>query len=116
MFVPYVIDETHTANLIAYDFNFALKNYRKYCEFLTKHGDNYPCHQISSAEEYLKMALHILVDAVPLKAKMNQSANFWDASEAKYRAIKEDLEESLNADIKTNATEVKPEVQKQINA
>lgn len=72
-FVPYINDTKDMESLIAYDFSYALKNYRKYCEFLTKHGDSYPCDQISSAEECLKMALHILVDAVPLKAKMNQS-------------------------------------------
>ncbi|XP_061399998.1 SET and MYND domain-containing protein 4 [Musca vetustissima] len=96
MYVPYAIDTTHTEKLITYDYNFALKNYRKYCEFLTRYGHNYPCYQVNSAEEYLKMALHILVDAVPLKAKMNQSANFEVASEARYRAIKEDLERTPN--------------------
>lgn len=59
--------------LVVYDFDFALKNYPRYCQFLTEHASAYPCAQISAAEESLKMALHILVDAVPLKAKMNQS-------------------------------------------
>uniref|UniRef100_A0A1B0A221 MYND-type domain-containing protein n=1 Tax=Glossina pallidipes TaxID=7398 RepID=A0A1B0A221_GLOPL len=82
LFIPYVNEEKDMKSLIAYDFDFALKNYRKYCEFLTKHKDAYPCEQISSAEESLKMALHILVDAVPLKAKMNQSPQFFERSKS----------------------------------
>ncbi|XP_017475532.1 PREDICTED: SET and MYND domain-containing protein 4 [Rhagoletis zephyria] len=70
LFVPFVNDETDMKSLVKYDYDFALDNYRKYCEFLTQHANAYPCAQISSAEECLKMALHILVDAVPLKAKM----------------------------------------------
>lgn len=69
-FVPYANDETDNDSLIRYDYDFAMDNYRKYCEFLTKHANAYPCAQISAAEECLKMALHILLDAVPLKAKM----------------------------------------------
>lgn len=68
--VPYINDEKDTKNLVAFNYDFAMENYQKYCEFLTKYGDAYPCDQISSVEECLKMALHIMVDAVPLKAKM----------------------------------------------
>lgn len=92
--IPYIIDGTHTNSLINYDFDFALTNYRKYCEYLTKHGEKYPCHQISSAEESLKMALHILVDAVPLKAKMNPTggASLIDQMSDTH---KEDLQDSF---------------------
>ncbi|XP_017069459.1 SET and MYND domain-containing protein 4 [Drosophila eugracilis] len=68
--VPSVTDDTDMKSLGAYNYDFAVSNYRKYCEFLTQYGAAYPCEQISSAEECLKMALHIMVDAVPLKAKM----------------------------------------------
>lgn len=68
--VPEMIGTKDFNGLISYDFDYAIQNYRRYCEFLTKNGDNYPCNQISSAEECLKMALYIMVDAVPLKAKM----------------------------------------------
>ncbi|KMY93095.1 SET and MYND domain-containing protein 4 [Drosophila simulans] len=67
--VPSVTDDTEVA-LSSYNYDFAVSNYRKYCDFLTQYGDAYPCEQISSAEECLKMALHIMADAVPLKAKM----------------------------------------------
>jgi len=67
--VPSVTDDTELA-LSSYNYDFAVSNYRKYCDFLTQYGDDYPCEQISSAEECLKMALHIMADAVPLKAKM----------------------------------------------
>lgn len=68
--VPLVTDDPDMKLLGAYNYDFAVSNYRKYCDFLTQYGDAYPCKQISSAEECLKMALHIMVDAVPLKAKM----------------------------------------------
>lgn len=68
--VPLVNDDLDMKLLSAYNYDFALSNYRKYCDFLTENGGAYPCSQISSAEECLKMALHIMVDAVPLKAKM----------------------------------------------
>ncbi|EDV35788.1 uncharacterized protein Dana_GF12292 [Drosophila ananassae] len=68
--VPLVTDDPDLKLLGAYNYEFAVSNYRKYCDFLTQYGDAYPCKQISSAEECLKMALHIMVDAVPLKAKM----------------------------------------------
>ncbi|KAH8320899.1 hypothetical protein KR067_011895 [Drosophila pandora] len=68
--VPVVTDDPDMKLLGAYNYEFAVSNYRKYCDFLTQYGDAYPCKQISSAEECLKMALHIMVDAVPLKAKM----------------------------------------------
>ncbi|KAH8279079.1 hypothetical protein KR026_001328 [Drosophila bipectinata] len=68
--VPLVTDDPDMKSLGAYNYDFAVSNYRKYCDFLTQYGDAYPCKQISSAEECLKMALHIMVDAVPLKAKM----------------------------------------------
>ncbi|KAH8319838.1 hypothetical protein KR074_007364 [Drosophila pseudoananassae] len=68
--VPLVTDDPDLKLLGDYNYDFAVSNYRKYCDFLTQCGDAYPCKQISSAEECLKMALHIMVDAVPLKAKM----------------------------------------------
>jgi len=68
--VPLVNDDTDMKLLGASNYEFAIGNYQKYCDFLTEYGAAYPCAQISSAEECLKMALHIMVDAVPLKAKM----------------------------------------------
>lgn len=68
--VPILVGTRDFDSLITYDFDYALKNYRRYCEFLTSNGHDYPCKQISSTEECLKMAFYILVDAVPLKAKM----------------------------------------------
>lgn len=96
-------------SLIAYDFDFALKNYRKYCEFLTKHGEAYPCDQISSAEESLKMALHILVDAVPLKAKMNQSPQFFVRTKTDDLKQENENEDNLKTEMKQKQ-EVKTEV------
>ncbi|XP_037825003.1 SET and MYND domain-containing protein 4 [Lucilia sericata] len=109
LFVPYVNDEHHISSLIAYDFDFALKNYRKYCEFLTKYGEAYPCDQISSAEESLKMALHILVDAVPLKAKMNQSPQFLDRYKVEEAKQENENEDNLKTEMKQKQ-EVKTEV------
>lgn len=68
--VPLLVGTNDYDSLISYDFDYALKNYRRYCEVLTNNAQDYPCKQISSTEECLKMALYILVDAVPLKAKM----------------------------------------------
>lgn len=107
--IPYVMDEHHFNRLINYDFDFALKNYRKYCEYLNKYSDAYPCDQISKAEESLKMALHILVDAVPLKAKMNQSFQLHRSEEDKYDSEIDDISKTdlknnhqLEAELKTN--------------
>ncbi|EDW73803.1 uncharacterized protein Dwil_GK19653 [Drosophila willistoni] len=68
--VPSVNDDRDMKSLGAYNYDFAASNYRKYCDFLTQYAAAYPCEQISTAEECLKMALHIMMDAVPLKAKM----------------------------------------------
>lgn len=68
--VPEEIQSDDVHLLMAYDRQFALDNYQRYCDFLLKYSEHYPCAQISSAEESLKMALNILVDAVPLKAKV----------------------------------------------
>lgn len=111
LFVPYVNDEHHTSSLIAYDFDFALKNYWKYCEFLTKYGEAYPCDQISHAEESLKMALHILVDAVPLKAKMNQSPQFLDRQKTDEAKQENENEDNLKTETEMKQKqEVKTEV------
>ena len=113
LFVPYANDEEDMKSLIAYDFDFALKNYRKYCEFLTKHGDAYPCLQISHVEESLKMALHILVDAVPLKARMNQIPLFFDRSKMEEVKQETENESNLKTEIKQNqevTSDVKSEV------
>lgn len=67
--VPYVNNEVDMERLMNYDWEFALSKYRDYCEILNQYAHYYPCAQIGHAEESLKMALHILVDAVPLKAK-----------------------------------------------
>lgn len=69
--VPYVNNEEDMERLMNYDWNFALSKYRNYCEILNQYAKYYPCAQIGHAEESLKMALHILVDAVPLKAKVH---------------------------------------------
>lgn len=64
------------------------------------------------------MALHILVDAVPLKAKMNQSPQFFDKSIA--AATSDDIKlETEDNHVQTAAdmkADLKTEVQKQINA
>ncbi|XP_055372440.1 SET and MYND domain-containing protein 4 [Condylostylus longicornis] len=69
--VPDEVEYDDITSLMSYDFQYALSNYKRYYEFLNRFSKYYPCAQISAAEESLKMALNILVDAVPLKAKRN---------------------------------------------
>lgn len=53
-----------------YDWQFSLDNRWKYCNFVTYYHFSSSWDQISSTEERFKAELIILIDAVPIKAKL----------------------------------------------
>lgn len=72
--IPDIITEADIDHLKNLDFQYATNNFFRYKEYLDKYGKLlYPCDQLCAAEECLKMAWKILVDAIPLKAKFQSS-------------------------------------------
>lgn len=67
---PECIENDDFENLMKFNRKYAIENLQRYCEFLKNYSQKYfPCIQIGAVEESLKMALNILVDAIPLKLK-----------------------------------------------
>lgn len=65
--IPKLLTDKDIQNIVNLNKNFAGTNFGRFCKYLTENGDQYPCNQISSVEESLKMCLHLLVGNVPLK-------------------------------------------------
>lgn len=65
--IPTILTETDIKRITNLDKDFARKNFSRFCTYLYKYGHHYPCSQISSVEECLKMCLLILVNNIPLK-------------------------------------------------
>lgn len=65
--LPKLLTDKDIQSIVNLDKKFAAANFGRFCKYLTEHGDHYPCNQISSVEESLKMCLHLLVGNVPLK-------------------------------------------------
>lgn len=67
--IPALLSETDISSITNFDKKFARQNFSRFCTYLQKYGKHYPCTQISSVEECLKMCLLILVNNMPLKLK-----------------------------------------------
>lgn len=67
--IPALLSETDIGSITNFDKQFARENFSRFCTYLQKHSENYPCTQLSSVEECLKMCLLILVNNIPLKLK-----------------------------------------------
>lgn len=65
--IPNLLTETDFKRIAQYDNQYARQNFSRFCTYLNQFGDQYPCTQISSVEECLKMSLLILVNNKPLK-------------------------------------------------
>lgn len=65
--IPTLLTSSDIDNITRLDKHFARQNFSRFCTYLNKYGDNYPCKQISSVEECLKMCLLILINNIPLK-------------------------------------------------
>lgn len=62
-----LLKENDINKILNLDKQFARETFSRFCNYLTQYGEYYPCNQISSVEESLKMCLHLLVGNVPLK-------------------------------------------------
>lgn len=67
--VPDIHSGSDIEKMISLDKEFAMKNLKRYCQYLKNYDNHYPCRQIAEAQENLKMCLHISVDNYSLKAK-----------------------------------------------
>ena len=67
--IPTLITQKDIDQIMNLNKKYAAENFGRLCKYLTDYGDHYPCNQISSVEESLKMCLHLLVGNVPLKAQ-----------------------------------------------
>lgn len=65
--IPTLLKENDINKILNLDKEFARESFSRFCNYLTEYGDYYPCNQISSVEESLKMCLHLLVGNIPLK-------------------------------------------------
>lgn len=65
--IPNLLTETDFSRIAKLDSKYARENFSRFCTYLNQYGDQYPCTQISSVEECLKMCLLILVNNKPLK-------------------------------------------------
>lgn len=65
--IPALLSDTDIVNITQLNKKFARDNFSRFCTYLNQYGEHYPCEQISSVEECLKMCLHLLVGNVPMK-------------------------------------------------
>lgn len=65
--IPTLLTSVDIDSIMRLDKQFARQNFSRFCTYLNKYGDHYPCKQISSVEECLKMCLLILINNIPLK-------------------------------------------------
>lgn len=65
--IPTLLTDSDIKRITNLDKEFARQNFSRFCTYLSKYADHYPCTQISSVEECLKMCLLILVNNIPLK-------------------------------------------------
>lgn len=65
--IPTLLTEDDINSVTKHDKKFARQNFSRFCTYLNKYGEHYPCKQLSSVEECLKMCLLILVNNIPLK-------------------------------------------------
>lgn len=70
--IPPLLNGTDIANITQLNVKFARENFSRFCTYLNQYGDHYPCEQLSSVEECLKMCLHLLVGNVPMKFQHQQ--------------------------------------------
>lgn len=65
--IPALLNSTDIEKITKLNKKFARENFSRFCTYLNQYGEHYPCEQISSVEECLKMCMHLLVGNVPLK-------------------------------------------------
>lgn len=69
--VPNITSEKDFTKLGEFDYRFAAEKYKKYCKFLETYDKNYPCLQLCTVQECLKMCYNILVDNVPIQKRFS---------------------------------------------
>lgn len=82
--IPTLLTKTDINKIIELDKKFARQNFSRFCTYLNKYSKHYPCQQISSVEECLKMCLLILVNNIPLKLKYK----WFEINSVRFIAIK----------------------------
>lgn len=65
--IPKLLTDNDITRITNLDKSFARQNFARFCTYLQNYAEYYPCTQISSVEECLKMCLLILVNNIPLK-------------------------------------------------
>lgn len=65
--IPTLLQKSDIEKIAQLNKTFARENFSRFCTYLNQYGEHYPCKQISSVEECLKMCLHLLVGNIPLK-------------------------------------------------
>lgn len=70
--IPTLLTDDDITRITSLDKEFARQNFSRFCTYLFKYAEHYPCTQISSVEECLKMCLLILVNNIPLKLQYKQ--------------------------------------------
>lgn len=63
------ITDLDTEKLLTGDATYAIQRWKRFCEYLSKHDDKYPCIQLNVVQSHLREALHIMADNISISLK-----------------------------------------------
>lgn len=63
------ITELDTTKLMSGDACYATQRWNRFCDYLNKHNDKYPCVQLNVVQSHLREALHIMADNISVSFK-----------------------------------------------
>ncbi|KAJ6643601.1 SET and MYND domain-containing protein 4 [Pseudolycoriella hygida] len=63
------VTDMDTAKLLSGDAAYAVHRWKRFCDYLAKHDDQYPCVQLNLAQSHLREALHIMADNISISLK-----------------------------------------------
>lgn len=63
------VTDMDTAKLLSGDAVYAAQRWKRFCEYLSKYDNKYPCTQLNVVQSHLREALHIMADNVSISLK-----------------------------------------------
>lgn len=63
------VTDMDTAKLLSGDAVYASQRWKRFCEYLSKYDNKYPCAQLNIVQSHLREALHIMADNISISLK-----------------------------------------------
>lgn len=63
------ITDMDTAKLLSGDADYAAQRWKRFCEYLSKYDNKYPCAQLNVVQSHLREALHIMAGNISISLK-----------------------------------------------